>query len=149
TAEKACDFTANREAEPGSAELAAGRPIALLERLEHHPLAVDGDTDAGVDDRERDHLIGLVERCLVASPALLRGNDPKRHAALLGELHGVGEQVPEYLLQPLRVGVDGWRERGVQLNSEVESLLLRDLAEVALHIVPQLVERGIDRMDLH
>ena len=40
------------------------------------------------------------------APALARDVDPQGHLPLFRELEGVGEQVPDHLLQPLRVGVD-------------------------------------------
>ena len=61
----------------------------------------------------------------------------------LGELEGVGEQVPEHLLQPLAVGLQRRRERRVHVDLEVEPLGVRHLAEGALDVLPELGERHV------
>ena len=67
--------------------------------------------------------------------------DLERHAAPLGELEGVGEQVLEHLLQPLGVGLDRRRQRRVELDLELEALVVGHLAEGALDVLAQLAER--------
>ena len=61
-AEQARDLAADRQSEPGAAELAARRPVGLLERLEDELLLVLRDPDPGVAHGERDHRLRLVER---------------------------------------------------------------------------------------
>ena len=56
-AEQARDLAADREPEAGAAVLAAGGAVGLLERLEDELLLVLRDADAGVGDREGDHLL--------------------------------------------------------------------------------------------
>ena len=68
-------------------------PAALLERLEDPFLVLGGHADAGVG--HRDHKFG----------ALAVGADADA-AAVGGELHGVGEQVEDHLLESELVGVD-------------------------------------------
>src|SRR5207248_910347 len=85
------------------AESPAGGAVGLLERFEDHRQLVGRDPDAGVLHLERHpgrrgaqrltfHLVGS------GRP------DPQRHAALVGELHRVGREVAQHLLQALLIG---------------------------------------------
>ena len=65
----------------------------------------------------------------------------------MGELEGVREQVLDDLLQALRVGEHRLRQPRIHADQEVERLGLRHVAEGALHVVLQLVERQF--ADIH
>ena len=113
-AEQARELAADGEAEAGAAVLAAGAGVGLLERLEDDLLLLGRDADAGVGDLERDDRAapgagsGGPRSSPLATAATLQP-----HAALLGELEGVREQVLEHLLQALRVGDDAAAEVGI------------------------------------
>ena len=67
---------------------------------------------------------------VVAAPARRGRLDPQADLARLGELEGVGQQVPEHLLQPLRVGRDGPRQAAGQLDGQRDALRLGDRRKV-------------------
>ena len=117
---------------PGAAVLAAGAAVGLLEGLEDDLLLVRRDADAGVGDRERDHGRRAAEDRVLAGPAAGGRADAQPHAALLGELERVGQQVLEHLLQPLarRSTMRGGSVR-VELDVEVEPFALGHVAERA------------------
>ena len=115
-AEEHGQFAADRQAETGAAVLARGAGVGLLERLEDQPLLLRRHADAGVFDGERDDLLGIAEHGVIRAPAVRGQGDADVDMALSGELDGVGEQVLEDLLQPLRVAV----HRTWQVGREVE-----------------------------
>ncbi len=90
----------------------------------------------GVGDLERDDARRLAEHRMVGRPAGDGRRDAEPHAAVLGELEGVRQQVLEHLLQTLRVGDDAAAEMRIDLD--VEGQLPR------LGLVP---ERTPDRLD--
>ena len=57
-AEQAGELAADRQAQAGAAVLAAGRAVALRERLEDRLLLVGRDADAGVGDAQGDDAVG-------------------------------------------------------------------------------------------
>src|SRR5581483_5276822 len=67
-AEQPRDFPADREPQPRPAVLPARRPIRLLKGFEDDLLLVEGNADAGIDDREGHDAIGLVERSVFRPP---------------------------------------------------------------------------------
>src|SRR5688500_13271110 len=108
------DALRQRQPEPGARLLAlAGR--RLLERLEDAPLVLRRDADARVADGDLDGIGG---------PA---GADRDRPATR-GELHGVGEQVEEYLPHLPLVGLDDIDVR-VAIDHESDAGPLRALAQ--------------------
>ena len=101
------DLAADREAETRAAVLAARRAVGLLERLEDQLQLVLRDADAGVARPRTRSRPRRSSSVLAREPrALCAPCDRQRHAALLGELERVREQVLEHLLQALLVGVD-------------------------------------------
>ena len=128
-AEQVRELAADREAEAGAAVLAAGAGVGLLERLEDDVLLLQRDADAGVRDLERDHRGGLAEHRVVGAPAADRGRDLEPHAALLGELERVRQQVLQHLLQALGVGDDAAAELRIDLDVERELAVLRLVPE--------------------
>ena len=60
-AEQVGQFAADGEAQAGSAVLAAGAGIGLLEGLEDDALFLRRNADAGIGDFERDHRTGAGE----------------------------------------------------------------------------------------
>ena len=101
-AEQARDFAADGQAQAGAAVLAAGAAVGLLERLEDDLLLVRRDADAACRRPRRPRRGRPVEALVVVAPALVGRLDRQRDAAVVRELEGVGQQVLDDLLQPLR-----------------------------------------------
>jgi len=148
-AEQPGDLPADGEAQPRAAVLPARPGVGLLERLEDHLQLVVGDADARVGDRERQHPAGAAEHRVVGGPAAGGGLDPHQHLALFGELERVRQQVPQDLLEPLRVGRDGPGQTGRQLDLHRDPLGLGHRPERPLDVAPQVVERHVAHVDRH
>src|SRR5207244_2707244 len=103
-------LAADGQTETRPAILAGRGAIRLLEGLEDDLLFLRLDADAGVDDAERDHAGGAVERVIVGRPPVARRVDLERYAARVRELERVGEQVLEDLLQAFRVRLQAARQ---------------------------------------
>ena len=117
-AEQVRELAADRETQAGSSVLSAGAGVGLHEGLEDDLLLLGRNADAGVGDLEGDHRGCLLEHRVLRAPAALRAGDVEPHAALRGELEGVGQQVLEHLLQALRVGRDGASQIGIEIDLE-------------------------------
>ena len=115
-AEQVRELAADGEAEAGAAVFAAGAGVGLLERLEDDLLLLRRDADAGVRDLEGDDGGRVAQHRMVGAPAAGRRRDREPHAALVGELEGVRQQVLQHLLQALRVGDDAAIELGIDLR---------------------------------
>src|SRR5262249_6472528 len=133
---------ADGEAEAGAAVLAAGAAVRLLERLEDDLLLVRRDADAGVAHGDRERRARAAQHLVVRIPAAVRELDLERDAAALGELEGVGEQVLDDLLQALRVRADGVRQAARELEVELEALRVRHVAEGAVDVLAEVLDRG-------
>ena len=79
-AQQAGQFAADRQTQSGSAVLAAGAGVCLLERLEDDSLFFDGNADAGVGNLEGHHRGGLAENRMVLAPAALGHRHGQAHA---------------------------------------------------------------------
>ena len=134
-AEQASNVPADRQPQASAPEFAAGACVGLLERLENNPQLVGGDADARVDHGEGDDGCRATEHRMVGAPALGGRHNLQIHLAVLGELEGVGEQVPENLLQAPRIRMDGRRQIARELNVEAEPLILCNRMESPLHIL--------------
>src|SRR5207249_4111992 len=97
-AEQAGDLARNGEPEPGSAVLAAGGAVGLLECLEDDLLLVPRDPDPGVDHREPEDLRGALQRLGLQIRPVVAGVHHQPDLALLRELERVRQQVLEDLL---------------------------------------------------
>ena len=147
TAQQAGQLAADRQAEAGAAVLAAGAGVGLLECLEDDPLFFLRDADAGVRHLERHDAGSALEDRMVGAPAGCRRRHREAHPALLGELEGVGEEVLEHLLEPLRVGDDGTAQIGIDLDIEGQLAVLRLMPERPGHRVEQAVDHDLLRHD--
>ena len=83
----------DRQAQPEAAGLPRRAGVGLPEALEHVGQEVGRDADAGVADRHLDVRVDALQPDLDT-------------AAAAGELDGVGQQVPQHLLQPIGVARD-------------------------------------------
>src|SRR5690606_547210 len=116
----------DRQPEAGAAVEPARRRVGLLERLEDEPLLLGLDPDAGVADGEGDDRGRAYERLALERLRVALERDLEAHAARLGELEGVREQVLEDLLEALRVRRDRGRHLRRDLHLELHLLLPRD-----------------------
>src|SRR5712691_4527553 len=101
-AEQPRDFPANRQAKARPAIFAAGAAIGLLEGFKDELLFLRRDADSRVTDRERDHRTRMVEHFLARTPTFGHWGKAQDDAAVFGKFEGVGKQVANDLLQPLR-----------------------------------------------
>ena len=115
----------DRQPQPGPLVPARRRVVPLLEGLEDLLLLLARDADAGVADREVQHLrrprfghrrVGLRGRVLDA------GLDPDDDLALLGELDGVADEVEQDLPQPARVADQGVGHLRLDLAGQLQPL---------------------------
>ena len=138
-AEQPRDLAADVEAEARAAVLARRRAVGLLEGLEDQRELLVGDPDAGVGDREREDPV----------PARPARHDREPDLAVVGELHGVRQEVAQDLLEALLVGDDRGRQRRVAVDREAQALLLGERAERALHVVAQVDQRELAEVEVH
>ena len=102
TAEQVRKLAADGKTQARAAVLARRAGVGLLERLEDDPLLLGRDADAGIAHGELDHRLRLAQHRVVRAPAACRDPDVQPHAAALGELEGVRQQVLQHLQQALR-----------------------------------------------
>ena len=149
TAEQDGQLAADGETEAGAAVFAGRAGVGLLKRLEDEPLLLRRDADAGVLDREGEDLRRVPEHGMIEAPATRRKTDADIDVAGAGELHGVGQQVLQDLLQPLRVAAHGSRQVFGELHVERQVLGLGHVAEVAVDRVAQAGEADVLDVDGH
>ena len=104
------------------------------------------DPDAGIGDREREHLVPRSKRGCVEAVTAGLNVDGQLDPAGRRELERVGEQVLEDLLQPMRIGEDRFRHLRRQGNQELDPLGQRG-PEHALHDPAH--DAQLDRLDVH
>ena len=133
-AEQHRQFAADGESESGAAILAGGSGVRLLKGFEYQSLLLGRDADAGVLDRESQHLVRLAEHRVIGSPALGRARDTHLDVAMAREFHRVGQQVLENLLQALRVAGHAVRQVGREPHVERKVLGLGYVTEIAIDV---------------
>ena len=104
-AQQVGQFAADGQAQAGAAVFAAGAGIGLLEGLEDDALLFRAECRCRYRSLRRRS--PSRRRSGSGDPALqplAAAETDKLHAALLGELEGIGQQVLQHLLQALRVG---------------------------------------------
>src|SRR5262245_18537667 len=94
------ELLGDRQTETEPAVLACDARITLAETLEHIWKKFRRDADAGVADDQLEVRIGVLQANLHPRTAI-------------GELHSVGHQIPENLLQPLGIA-RYWRLDGIE-----------------------------------
>ncbi len=132
---------ADRQPQPGAAELAGGRAVGLGEMLENLSLRLRRDADAGILHAQLD-----------LQPLRSRRTYPGTHHdfAAGGELDGVVEQIDEHL--PQAHGIPAHQQRRVgrnQLRRQFEPLGRRRLGEHRRGILDHLAEIEIRGFQLH
>ncbi len=143
TAEEGRDLTGDGQAKAGSAVSTAGGAVALLKGSEHFVQVLFGYTDAGVDHGEHHGPTPLA-----AEHAAIGHLDPKFHPALFGELHRIGQQVAQYLLQTLLVGEKYIRQVRSDIDRELQTLLRGQGTESGLDILDQLRQGEALQVDI-
>ena len=125
------ELLGDRRAEAGAAEPPGLGLVGLGEALEDPPLVLGRDADAGVADRE-------LQRHRLRSAVHAR--DVERHAAPLGELDGVRQQIDEDLAQVRFVAARDRRHVRHDHRDETQLLRLGLRAEHLHHAVDERVE---------
>ncbi len=147
-AEQPDELAADRETEPGAAVEPGRRAVALGEGLEDAALLQLLDADAGVVYRERDDRLRVDEGSGLGAPAFGGDAHLDVHAAVLGELERVRDEVLQDLAEPLRVGHDRRRDTSaLDLDAEVETLRSGDVVELAHEIGVEQLERDVGQLD--
>ena len=89
----------------------------------------------------------LAQSRVVRSPAAGRNADVQPHAAAVGELEGVRQQVLQHLQQALGVGRDRAPQARVEVGRERQLARVRLVAEVALDRLAQVREQQVLALD--
>ena len=129
------DALADRKAQAGAAVQPRGRGIGLRERLEQLLLRFRVDADAGVAD---------LETQLVLRGGLAGAAHVQRHAAALGELDCIAEQVGEHLAQAHGIAAHRQPHRGVDAERQPQALGLGRALHQHDHAFQQLAQVEAD-----
>src|SRR4029077_12691672 len=146
-AQQVRQLAADGQSQTGAAVLAGSARIRLLESFEYDPLLLRRNADAGIADRELDHRGGLAERRMLAAPAAARDTYVRAHAAPLGELERVREQILQHLQQALGVGGNRPPQTGIEVRREGELAGVRFVAEIALDGLSQMRKQQLFTLD--
>src|SRR5579871_119691 len=105
-AQKAGKLAADGQSQSGPAIFTAGAGIGLLERFKDDLLLFSRDANTGIADLKRHDRWRRLQHRMLELLAGSRIVDPEADAALGCELESVGEQILQYLLQPLGIRED-------------------------------------------
>src|SRR5579862_4556702 len=142
-AQELCQFAADRQAEAGPAILARRAGISLLEGFKDDLLFFRWYADARIRHREGDDGGRLAQHRVLRRPAAERRADVQVHAAVLGELERIGQQILQDLEEALRIGDDLPAQTRVEVRAEDQVAVLGFVAEGALYRVAQVRERQL------
>ena len=131
------DPLGNGEAEAGAAMLARRRAVGLFEFLENAIEIVGRDAGAGVAHREADGRLGAGRR---------RHRHVDQHAAAVGELDGVADQIEQQLAQATRVGRHDRRHVGRDVTADADAFGIGARRQQLDDVVGDLAHR--DRLRL-
>ncbi|MNS27817.1 hypothetical protein D3C72_597770 [compost metagenome] len=134
TAEQRGQIAGDRQAQPGTAVAPIGGAIGLTEGFENAVVLIRLDADPRIADAERDAVIR-------------RRSDGQADTAAFSELHGVGQQVLEHLLQALAVGEQHQRRAVQQVHLEIQVLVHGQRLEQAPQAIDQACHTGVLRTD--
>ncbi len=143
TAQQGSQLTADGKPQTGPPVFARGAGIRLLESFKDQTLLVWRDANAGVFHRERNHLLGGAQHWVVCGPPPCGKAYPHFHLTLGRELHRIGQQVLQNLLQTLGVTVHGARQVVREVDVEGQVFGFCDMAEVAINVVAQAGEGNL------
>src|ERR1044071_3891279 len=133
----------DRKSKTRSTILTAGRTFCLLECFEDDLLFLRRDTDTGIADRERDHLVCSVEVRIASSPAFVRNEYAEYNFSLLCKLERVRKQVLDDLVETLHVGLDDIRKGRVGLDPVTKFSCFGDRLERRLRKRGDLCDRSL------
>src|SRR6266852_1795852 len=136
-AKQARELAADGKSQSRAAVFAAGGPVSLLEGFENDLPLVFWDSDPGVRHGKRRHFFRRIQLRVPGGPSGFREGNPQIHFALFGKLDRIREQILQDLLEPLFVGVNHRVQAGGRVHREPQALVLSDLAEGPLDVVPQ------------
>ena len=142
-AEQRRKLAADRETETGSAVLAAGTRVRLLERFEDQPLLFRSDADAGVRDLDGDRGGREPKNRMIGRPPAGHLLHAHLDLTVRRELERIREQVLQNLLQTFRVARERSRQRIVDLDLEAELFDSARWWNVAFDIVAKRAERDL------
>jgi hypothetical protein len=137
-AHRAHELARDGEAEPGAAVDARGGRVTLGEGLEEVRQLRVRYADPGVGHRDPQQQPGVMG---------LDGGADRDHA-LLGELHGVGDQVGDDLSEPGRVSREHCRDLRVTRDHEVQPLLAGELGQHGGHLLQQEPDVEVHPLEL-
>src|SRR5260370_19088384 len=98
TTQKASQLTADGQAKPGSAVLAAGASVRLLEGFEDDALLIGSDSYAIVRHFKRHHGCGAAQNRMIFAPPLVSDGDREPDRTVLRKFECIGQQVLKHLL---------------------------------------------------
>ena len=126
---------ADRQPQPGAAELTGGGGIGLGEALEQPADLFGRQPDAGVAHTELDQHLGV---------GALEGAHRNAHLPVAGELHGVIHEIQQDLAQPQRIAHQIAWNRAVDIDDQLQTFFPALAADQATGVVQQLLhlERG-------
>jgi len=130
---------ADGQAQSGAAVASRDRRVGLHERIEDLLQRIGGNADTRVD-----HIDGQLRLALAARQAR-----DDAHAALLGELDGIANQVGQQLPEPHRVGVHQCGQALRRFVGERDSFLVGLSAQHGHRLMDQLQGRAPDLFDVH
>ena len=147
-AQQASQLPGYGQAQPGAAIAAGGAAVHLLEGLEDHLLHLGLYAYAGVLDR-----YGQILALFQAQPGGIqiraRPVENDVHPAFLGELHGIGHKVLEYLLDAFLIAVELRQGLGRYRDFQLQPLLLGHVAESGQHPLSQVGSKHLGGAQLN
>jgi len=129
----------DRQAEARPAEPPRRRSVRLAEGLEDREVLVRRHADSCVADHEVHP--GTPDRAAVLA-------DLHEHMPAFGELDGVGDEVPQHLLQPAGVADDHGRYGVTDAHVQLEPLLIRTHREASEELGHDVAWREGDHLQL-
>src|SRR5215469_15862720 len=154
-AQESGKLTADRQSKACAAIFSARACIGLLESLEDDLLLLQRNANSSVGDLEGDDTGCVRERDVVPVRAAQCRPNSQTDAAFLREFEGIGQQVFENLLKPLRIGENTAAKIRVELDLEGQLprfCLVVEGAPDALSEIGEVdlfhVEKDCSRLDL-
>ena len=119
-----------------------------MERFEDDLLLLDRNADPGIADLKGDDPRSAIEHRVIGAPAGRSRFHTEYDATLRGEFERIGEQILQYLLEALEIGVHAERKLRIHFDLEVQVPRFSHMPEAPLHGFAHLREEnflGLDR----
>src|ERR1700730_18110047 len=146
--QQAGQFATDRQPQAGSTVFPAGASVCLLKCLEDDSLFLGRNADTRVGNFEGYNRRSTSKDWMPLAPSAARKRYEQLHAAVLGELERIGQQVLEYLLQAFRVRNQATRKVGISVYFKTQPPVFGLVTERAAYHIEQAAEEdllGIDR----